>query len=331
MKGTFSFYEDGKLVAQKDNLITTAGKPAVLRYLAKMSNDYAGAIGLGIDSTAATVGDTALGLEVARIPVAVRSVDYTNQDIIFKGTLDVNFQGNIYEAGLLSIFDNQLSGSYQSKVITTFDASENWTNVASGTVTTTDDITGNRVGVRGIKDELRTNTTGSSTHEAFINLDLSGYSPADQIAVGFISYSANTRMANINVTFTDINGYTATKSDQALTASDSQTTYQIFRWNKSTFTTLKDATGAAATTFDWSNIYKITVVSKAGASASSSPYGLGTWDVMAVIDKDTINPDYVLVSRVASGTPALPTLPTAIATKTIGKTMDVEYKLRFNL
>jgi hypothetical protein len=67
----------------------------------------------------------------------------------------------------------------------------------------------------------------------------------------------------------------------------------------------------------------MTVRTNAAANANGSPFGIGGWDFIGMIDTDSLNPEYVLVTRASSGT--------ALATKTAGKVMDIEYKLVFNL
>ena len=86
MRGYYTFYEDGEKVGEGSNLITTAGKSMVLRYLAKMVPDYAGAIAVGLDGTTAAAADVRLGIQTAKVPIIMKSVDFTNQTITFKGT-----------------------------------------------------------------------------------------------------------------------------------------------------------------------------------------------------------------------------------------------------
>lgn len=296
MKGTFSFYEDGELVGQRDNLITTAGKSAVLRYLAKMVPDYAGSILVGLDGTAPVVGDVRLGCQTSAAPVIMKSVEYSTQTVLFKATLDSNWSGKIYESGLSSLKQDSLTGAYATQLITTFAPYETWTATTSGTVVQTDPYSyaASRVGTEYKYASLQTNS-GWISYDYYKSLDLSGYSPTDQVVIGHISWTA--KLTSVVLTFTDGAGYTAsyTQSVTAHVPSEGVAQYNIYRINKSAFTLSNAA-------FDWAGIVKITARTNGSASAGTSAYGQGAWDFIGMLDKDDLNVDSVLVSRVSSGT-----------------------------
>jgi hypothetical protein len=297
MRGTFSFYEDGELVGQRDNLITTAGKSAVLRYLAKMVPDYAGSILVGLDGTAPVVGDMRLGYQTAAAPVIMKSVDYTNQTVLFKATLDSNWAGRIYESGLSTLKLDSLTGAYATQIITTFAPYETWTASTSGTVVQTDaySYAPARVGTEYEYASIQTNS-GWISYDYYKNLDLSGYSSTDQVVFGHISWTA--KLSTLVLTFTDGAGYTATIPTTNVTThvpAEGVAQYNIYRVNKGNFTLSNAA-------FDWSNIVKITVRTNGSASAGTSAYGQGAWDFIGMLDKDDLNLNSVLVSRVAAGT-----------------------------
>lgn len=79
MRGIYRVYEDGKLLTEGENLITTAGKTIITQYLAGKIPSYAGAIAIGSGTTAAAVGDTSLAMEYTRLPVYA---SYANIDVL---------------------------------------------------------------------------------------------------------------------------------------------------------------------------------------------------------------------------------------------------------
>ena len=320
MRGYFDFYEwdedDSKRehVGSGSNLITTAGKNAILRYLARMTSDYSGAIAVGLDGTTASAADARLGIQTAKVPVIMKSVDYGTQTIIYKGTLDPAFVGSIYEMGLISTFTDATTGSYSSKILTVFDSSETWDfTTLGGTESTL--ATASRIGGTTKYVSIATNN-GWAQYDTYKTFDLSGYSDVDQVSFGHISYS--NRLTSLVVTFTDQAGNTASYTQAVTnhTAGDSAAQYNIYRVNRSAFT-------LSSTAFSWANIIKLTARTNASGTAGTSPYGIGAWDFVGMVDTDSLNPEYVLVTRASSGT--------ALATKTAGKSMDIEYKLVFNL
>jgi hypothetical protein len=394
MRGLITFREGERVVGRGQNLITTQGKNAVLRFLAGMSRDYAGSMVVGLDSTAAAAANTRLGVETARVPVIMRSVDYTNQTVTFKGSLAQEFQGKIFEMGLVPLYQDQISGTYGNRMITTFGADETWTVATSGTVVQTEatSAAASRVGTATLASSINTNS-GWISYETIKDINLGGYSATDQVVFGHIS--ATNRLTSLVLTFTDYQGYTATVTQTVTThsAGDNIAQYNIYRVNKSGFT-LSNAL------FDWSRIVKMLVRTNASATAGTAPNGKGAWDFVGMTDTDSLNVDYLLVSHVSTtpeisctfqdtgdtvtynnhnlmaGTPIMfktittttgistntfyyvinPTTNTfqvastaggaalalttngtgvyyspPLATKTLGKVMDIEYKLVFNL
>jgi hypothetical protein len=319
MRGYYDFYEwdeegtEREHVASGSNLITTAGKNVILRYLARMVPDYSGAIAVGLDSTAAAAADVRLGIQTSKVPIIMKSVDYTNQTITYKGTLDPNLVTVIYEMGLISAFTDTVTGSYDSKLLAVFDPAENWVVTTSGGTESTLN-TASRIG--GTLRYATINTvSGWIQYDSFKKIDLSGYSDVDQVSFGHVSYS--NRLTSLVVTFTDQSGLTSTYTQAVTThsAGDSVAQYNIYRVARNAFTT--------AAGFNWSQVIKFSVRTNASATANAGVFGIGGWDFIGMIDTDSLNPEYVLVTRSSSAT--------ALATKTSGKAMDIEYKLVFNL
>lgn len=296
MKGIYRFYQNGMLVGKSDNLITTEGKRLILRYLAGQSPDLGGAIGLGVGSTAAALTDTRLTYEVDRAIVTLKNADYNTNVVIFKTTIPQNMIYKIYEACLWSSPSNSLNADYSSRVITTFDLDvEPWTNA-------TVDSTVARTSLDSVRVDAGANLTVSTRMQAA--LDLSGYSNNDTFLLAFNKVNAN--ITDLTLSFENETGgsFKQTISITALPVG-----YNILSFPKSGFT----ATGTIA----WNGITKFGVDVKAGATA-----GYVILDGLRIEDTDTVNQDYVLVSRSVLGTPLV---------KTDIAPMDIEYALEFNV
>lgn len=297
MIGVYRFYQQGKLIAEHKNLLTTEGKRLILRYLAGQSPNLGGAIGLGVSAVAATVDDFKLGFEIDRIPVDLRNADYTNNIVIFKGTIQQDITFNVYEAGLWSSVANVLSGQFDSKLLTTFDTDvENWTNV-------TVDTTANRTSESSVKISAGSSATTESRLET--EMDLSGYSGNDTFLLAFSK--TNNNIASIAMVFEDtVSGgsLTLTKTVSALPVG-----YNILSFKKGDF--------ISSGTIAWNNITTLGFDVTATASA-----GFVILDGLRVEDVDTPNQDFVLVSHAILGSPLQ---------KTNVAPMDVEYALEFNV
>ncbi|AXH68758.1 minor tail protein [Streptomyces phage SparkleGoddess] len=297
MRGVYRFYQDGNLIAEQPNLITTEGQRLILRYLAGQSPSLGAAIGIGVSSVAATVNDTMLGFEVERVPVNLRNADYTNTMVIFKGTIDQDVVVNIYEMGLWSAAANNLSGEFDSRLLTTFDLElEAWSNVVA-------DTTANRTSI----DAVRVNAGISSTTNASldVDMDLSGYSANDTFLLAFSK--PNNNINTIKLIFEDVIG--GGNASLTKTVSSLGTGYNILQFRKGDFT----ITG----TFSWETITRMSFDVTAGGTA-----GYVILDGLRVEDLDTPNQDFTLVSHAILGSPIQ---------KTNVAPMDVEYALDFNV
>ncbi|AXH49186.1 tail protein [Streptomyces phage Blueeyedbeauty] len=297
MKGVYRFYQGGELIAEHENLLTTEGKRLILRYLAGQSPSLGAAIGLGVSATAATVNDTSLGFEIERVSVALKSADYTNNLVLFKGTVDQDTTFNIYEAGLWSSSSNALSGEFDSRLLTTFDLSlEEWTNVTA-------DTTANRTS----EDAARIDAAISATTQARLDveMDLSGYSVNDTFLLAFSK--PNNNITTIKLVFEDpISGGSLSLSK---TVSALPTGYNILAFKKGDF--------VASGTISWDNITRMGFDVTAGGTA-----GYVILDGLRVEDVDTPNQDYILVSHAILSSPI---------NKTNVAPMDVEYALEFSV
>lgn len=297
MRGLYRFYQGGKLIRESENLLTTEGKRLILRYLAGQSPSLGGAIGLGVSSVAATVNDAVMGFEIERITVNLKNADYTNNVVLFKGTIEQDSAFSIYEAGLWSTAANDLSGEFDSKLLSLFDTElEAWTNV-------TVDTTANRTG----PDAVRVTASASSTTSPRLDveMDLSGYSANDTFYLAFSK--PNNNINTIKLIFEDVvsgGSLYLTKTVSAL-----PTGYNILAFRKGDFT--------SSGTISWDNITRMGFDVTAGGTGS---YVI--LDGLRIEDLDTPNQDFVLVSHTVLGSPLV---------KTSTAPMDVEYALDFNV
>jgi hypothetical protein len=295
IQGVYRFYQNGELVGESKNVLTTEGKRLILRVLAEQASSLGQAIGVGVGATAAVIGDKRLQWEVDRSAVAIRSADFDNSRVIMKTTLPQNAVYKIYEVGLWSQFVNSINSETAARTISTFETDiENWTNV---TVDSTQ--------ARTSKDSLRIDAAISSTKIASADtlMDLSGYSGADQFNIAF--YKANNNINTLALAFDSASG----TFRRTLTVSALPVGYNVLTMNKGDFT----STGTPS----WSAITKINVEVAAGATA-----GFLIMDGIRIEDADSVNPEYALISRSVLSSPL---------TKTDTAPMDIEYALEFNI
>lgn len=297
MRGFYRFYQEGKLVAEHENLLTTEGKRLILRYLAGQSPSIAAAIGLGVSSTAATVNDAILGFEIERVAVDLKNADYVNNVVLFKGTIPQDDTFSIYEAGLWSTSTNDLSGEFDSRLLTTFDTDlENWTNV-------TVDTSANRTSADAVKVSAGSSATTSTRID--VDMDLSGYSANDTFYLAFSK--PNNNIASIKLIFEDV--ISGGSISLTKTVSSLPTGYNVLAFRKGDFT--------ASGTISWDAITRFGFDVTATATA-----GYVILDGLRIEDLDTVNQNYILVSHTVLSSPLV---------KTSTAPMDVEYALDFNV
>lgn len=290
MKGVYRFYQAGVLVGEAENLITTEGKRHIIKFLAKYVGNIAGGIAVGVGNTAANVADTSLEFETARVPVDLVSADYANTAIIFKGKLDANMAGTIYETGLWSEFDSGVV--YGSKLLLDFNSTNDvWT---TGTWTSTTQ----RIGADNLRLAPATSATVTSSL-AGVFFDFSGYSNVDEFK---LAYNVNTSfVATAKLVFhTDASNYFT------YTITTPTTGYKITTFNKTNFTT----TGTPS----WGNIISVDVVVTSTGGGSGSV----DFDGLRIEDRDLFSEQFVLVSR------AVPVSPIVL---TAGLVTEFEYLL----
>jgi hypothetical protein len=297
MTGSYKLYLDGELVVAENNLITTFGKSAVLRYLASSITSYAGSLAVGVSNKNPSVSDYVLDYELFRVPIAYRTANMTNSSVTFKGTAGGGISGTIYELGLFPSQNNELSGAFQTATVFTMDSGEAWQNVVLR------DTTNSRVGSSAITMNA---TTGSSVYiyNSDIRLDISGYSATDVFKLAFNTFDVNCTSVVIRFTNADGAEIVGTFVPATHTAGNGVAQYQIVSLTKNQFSNQNA---------NWANIIKAEVILYAGAGASQVSV-----DGLKVIDADNLNPEFGLVSRSVLATPTV---------KPSNQTLDIEYSL----
>lgn len=253
MKGLYSFYVDGEKVSESENVVTTAGKSTILRYLAGIVPNFAKSISLGtFNNVAASANDTDMGFEYARSEVTLGSLDLTdaNHDyLVFKTTFPTELAMNIKEIGLFSFHTNPASGEYTGRILTTFDDNEIWTTDSSTNAPTFSTLTSGSLNSIGDSSMKVTNDTDGATYTYtldFANVDLSGYSATDTFGLAIGTYSS--RVTGVTLTFIDSDG-TSTSNTWSVTHNASLP-YQVLSVSKGTM----DTQG-----FNWAEVDKISV------------------------------------------------------------------------
>lgn len=272
-------------------MITVEGKQHIRRYMAGYVPALALAVAWGIGQNAENANDISLGLEVGRAKADFIDFDFDNDAIIYKAPIPEEFAGIISEIAIFSELDDSSSGSYASKIISTFDEdTEAWNN---GTYTTAN----TRIGANSLNLAPAANGTLTASLSS-LNLDFSGNSGADQFLLAFTNNNANASSVTLRFKTDASNYYTFTTATPA-------TGWQVSAFNKSAAT----VTG----TPNWGLITSVEV----GVSSTSGGASSVDFEAIRLEDRDTTNQDFVMVARKVI-TPI---------TKIGGQSADAEYSL----
>lgn len=274
-------------------MITASGRTFFKRYLANQGTALAGALAIGVGSTAENLNDQALEFEYARVPIELTSYDFSTDRLVFKATLPSDVQGKVYEIGLWTDEVNPgINGSGASRILTTFDsATETWTNGTYDTTTV-------RIGDDSLKHTPAASATVESIN-ATQNLDLGDYSNNDKFLIAYNCDNANTQTVAIRF-YTDSSNY------YSFSTSSPSAGYHVQSFTKGSAT----ITGSP----DWSDITQISVLTTAKSGGAASV----EYDGIRIEDVDTISPTYGLIARKVLSSPV---------TIEGGIEMDIEYAL----
>lgn len=304
MQGFYRVYENGNLVAEEKNLITTAGRRVIADYLAGIVPNWCGALAVGVGSTGAAITDTRLEFEAARGTVKSRTVSYgagviNDHLVVAKATLDNDISGRFYEMGVFSADRNGALGSTGSTAISTGDSTEEW-QIFDGSVWIDTTTAPNTVNSRNARNGIVMDSAdGLSYRLNNLSLDLSAFAPADYFVFAKMILTGSLSTLAVRFHSDDSSYYSVSSSSSAFL---NATGYKTLVWQKADFS----ATG----TPDWSRITYIEFVFTGTASFMI--------DGIRVEERDVINSDYALVSRSILSVPI---------EKTAGSIMEIEYYL----
>lgn len=290
MQGLYNIYQNGLLISQQRNIITTQGKNRIRQILAGKVTGFASSILVGVGSSTPTVNDTVLQFSVEGANILNTMVDDVNNKIYFKTSLPVDKQYKIYELGCYAADGTTAKQFHQNSLMMTFGELTTWTD-SSGTHSL--NSTNTRVGASSIRYSLLAAGVGRGSTPFQIGID-----QLPQYTEFKLAYFAN-NIADIKVRFktTDSDYYEGTIVPATNNA------YNISSVLKSAFV----ATGSPS----WATITIVEVQATATGSA-------GTIDLDSIRYDVSTTADSLLLSR------ALPASPVI---KPAGSTMDVEYLL----
>jgi len=289
MIGKYRFIQDGAVVAESENLITTEGRRVIIDSISgNLPSKWVSSLAVGVGATAAAAADVTLDFEVARVDVSVSTPDYVNESVVYKADLPLLSEFVAYEAGAYYSDAEVLAGD--SFLILNVD--QDYDNWSAGTYNATNSRMGEAL-------RLTATTSGTTTSDLAVNgLDLSQYSNADEFLIALYS-SGNT--ANVKIQFrTDASNYFE------ITATSPSSGYGIYSVTKGAAT--ETGTG------DWSNIQTIRLSITATGGGSTTV----DFDGLRVEDVDSRRDDNILVSRSVLGTQV---------TKVAGIPMTMEYEI----
>lgn len=314
MKGFYVVKENGIEIARTDNIVTTAGKQLMSKFLAGNTTKWAGAIAVGGIGATATALDTRLGFEWGRSSITSSAVNLYGgatggsygvsgaHRLIYKATLDQNLSGKIYELGIYPDLANSSAGLGQSSVITMADSTNPWQEYNGAAwidIASTPDSTNQRVGTDMV---LLTATSATKRYRLQSQvLDLTPYSNVDLLSFAFKNDTNSPTSISIQFITDDTNYYAKSVTGTWLGATG------VYKYN-----TLTKADFTPTGSPSWANITSIEFQVVAGAVANFY------FDGLRVEDTDTANSDFALVSH---------SIPSTPITKSYGSLMDIEYYL----
>jgi hypothetical protein len=309
MRGTYVIKQSGVEIARSENLITTAGKRAIVSFLSGAGAGWGDAMAIGAGTAAAAVGDTALQLEYDRQATLAKAVTFNGggagiHRIICKTTVPSNVSGWINELGIFSQYEGASQSSSSAMLAGLFD-DEDWEVYSGGNwidIATTPDTSESRVGANAT-----TLTSGTTTTQYRVNLadtDYTLFGSTDKLKFGAYLISGTLSTVVIKFYTDDSNYFSYTPTTSAF-CSASAGVYTASSFLKSNWT----ATGSPT----WSNISSMGV----DITATSGTVNVA-FDAARFEDADSFDESYCLVSR-SILSPAIQ--------KIAGTELDIEYYL----
>lgn len=237
IKGKYIVRSNGKIIAEKENLITTNGFYMINRHLAKSSIDWAGALTIGAVSAAPAITDKTLYYEIDRMPITLKSYAKMSPKFV---VLNKQLTSNIAYLNFKSITTPLMSSGYKIQV-TGIDATFNGTyNINS--------IQPLQAIITGVSASGGTITyTASNTFTSGEQVVITGVNPSAYNIVGTIATASSSQFTVVNAaTGSYVSGGTAVQTygyqlQFNKTASDVSST--IVSSNTALITTLSDNSG----------------------------------------------------------------------------------------
>jgi hypothetical protein len=308
ISGEYIFYEDGKEIARSKNILTKFGKRYITQYLAGQSPTSSKDIALGIGSTPATVNDTQLNFEFYRSEVNIASVDIqTNQTtgestygVVYKTTIPVDVSGIINEVGL---FPSITLGTtdFGSRAISSFEDNQSWID-SSGNYPSLVTVSSPKIGPYYMS--IGAASSQSKNYFYDFNLDISGYSANDSMTLAY-------HQSDLNLDYVFLRTYDSNNNYYEIRYPAENTIgYKV----KSLSLSSLYSSGFTSGIPDKTSIVKISV----GVKAKSSGATTVLFDGLRINDEDTFRVHYGMISR---------SVLANVITKSLGKQMDIEYRL----
>ncbi len=293
MIGTYSFKQDGKVLAKSKNVLTQYGRETFLRFLAGEINEWAGAVVLGSGEAPAALADTRMQYEFLRAAVNLKVSRVSTNSVIIRGILPADTAGRIYEAGLVSSLVNPNTQGIGA-VLASFNPQIE--DVVGGT----EDATNYRVSDRSISVAPGAGASVTVSYPAYVN-DFSTYQNYDTFSLAYFNRNANADSIRVRAYVDSTNYFTFTVVPGITTG------YRIAEWTRSQFV----ATGTPS----WEDISSLEFLVTAGTGGAASV----SLDALRINDVDSYV-DYGLVSR---------SVLTAAVEKFEGQELEVEYEVQF--
>jgi hypothetical protein len=327
MQGIYRIYKDGKLVAEKENQMTVAGRAIVLKALMGLIPSIGGNIQVGISSvpngtspnTTTTDGfitDTRLGFSVSSIPVRLAFLDNSgNYDaMVFRGTLPSSADSfTIHELGIFPSNPDE-SKPLSEQLLVSGESSDTWLRAGQGIVS----VSGNPPGASGYISTAPTDFSGgfrvgstalflkqnevlriNKTFSQFSSSGQNAFNIEDNISIAYSKKTGDTPKIILKFLTNDANHFTT-----SFTATTG-TTYVIRDILRSSFTSTLNP--------NWGNINGIEI------TVENSDVII---DAIRINDNNNLDTTYGMVSRTVLGSGNL-------ITKGASEAVDIEYYLSF--
>lgn len=267
--GVYRFYQDGVMVAEAKNALTTAGRAIAIKSLLGIIPNFANSIAYGIGASANTLNSAStlitnntLDFEIGRSPVFGGTIELegTNDALVFTAQIDDPQQFRIYEVGLFPSGKVNEAVSVDGSVLFNFDQVDSFVKYGTSSATALQESGSARIGTQMLN--IKSSGDASNNYIEFLSnsnyfATLNSYSSQDLFKIAL--YNPVASAASINLRFyTDASNYytisfvspttagyhvlQATKGSATITGNpDWGSTTAVRIWNPSAYDFLIDA------------------------------------------------------------------------------------------